>query len=377
MPNRLLVPGASVWIRDRQWRVDRIRRSHAVVALDVSHDGERRTFLTPFDRAAPAARRRPTRVRRQQALARLAALAAHLPSARAIDSGVDARVTLLAYQLEPALALVAGGARRMLIADEVGLGKTIQAAYCVAEVVRREPHARVLVLTPASLIDQWRAELSTRFGLDAIAIDRAALDEAAARLAPGDTPWRPPGVRLASLDFLKQPHVFDALPAIGWDLLVVDEAHTACGDSERHERCAQLAASARRVVLLTATPHDGDPIKFQRLLALGSIVTSRDPLVVFRRTRADANLVTSRRTRRHHVALSAAERHTLDALDRFGRLAGTNAGGLDLLMTVTAQARDVVDACAGAVARAPARVAGVERRHEQRTLAAIRPAVRR
>lgn len=335
MPDPSLTSGATVWIRGRPWRLDRIRRSRVVVALDVSSRGESRTFFTPFDRAVVAARRRRlTRVRLRHAAARLAGVAARLPAARSIDSAVGAQVALLPYQLEPALAIVAGDARRVLIADDVGLGKTVQAAYAIAEVVRREPFARVLVLTPTSLIDQWRAELAGRFGIETVAMDRDSLDEAARHLSPGDSPWRAAGVRVASLDFLKQPHIFDALPATSCDLLVVDEAHTACGDSERHARLESIAARSRRVLLLTATPHDGDPIKFRRLLSLGQLASAEAPLVVFRRTRAQAGFAIARRTRRHHVALAPAERHALDALDRFGRLSTANASGLDLLMTV-------------------------------------------
>ena len=85
----------------------------------------------------------------------------------------------------------------------------------------------------------------------------------------GENPWRRAGVWIASPDFLKQRHVFESLPPDAWDLLVVDEAHVACGDSDRFETCQAVARRARRVVMLTATPHSGDVARYARLMDIG------------------------------------------------------------------------------------------------------------
>src|SRR4029079_6819567 len=133
----------------------------------------------------------------------------------------------------------------------------------------------------------------------------------------GDSPWRRSGIWIASLDYLKQPHVFDALPPLPWDLMVVDEAHTACGDSARHEILHELGRRARHLLLLTATPHGGDETRFSRLMATGALTGTDDPLVVFRRTRDELGSSLARRVRCHHVALSDAESHVLDVLVAF------------------------------------------------------------
>jgi superfamily II DNA or RNA helicase len=217
------------------------------------------------------------------------------------------------------------------VADEVGLGKTIQAGLVIAEVVRRTVAARVLVVVPASLAEQWEDELVRRFGLACRHGDRSSIDALSQRAAV-DNPWRLAGVWIASLDFLKQLHVLESLPAAAWDLVVVDEAHVACGDSDRHAVCRHLTASARSVVLLTATPHDGDPARFARLLSLGTRGDENESIEIFRRTRRDLNLDAPRRTTWHRVAASEAESRLFDALLGFERhvLAATGAERQDV-----------------------------------------------
>ena len=225
---------------------------------------------------------------------------------------------ILPYQLEPALA-VADGVRRLLIADEVGLGKTIQAALAIAELKRRRPVLRAMVIVPGSLRDQWRDELNERFGLGAAIADREGLDAAAGGLRHGQSPWTRAGVWIVSADYLKQPHVFDAVPAGPWDIVVIDEAHDACGESARHEAADEMARRARHVLLLTATPHVGDAARFARLEALGRLAGINDPLTTFRRTRASLGQASTRRVRWSAVALTRAERSVLDGVSAFER----------------------------------------------------------
>ena len=312
-------PGAIVWIRRRRWRVESARRDRSVVRLDVADREGRLTFLAPFDRPVVVeATRRPRRAHVQEAAARLAGLVARAPTARGLPAALDANVDILPYQLEPALA-VADGVRRLLIADEVGLGKTIQAALAIAELKRRRPVLRAMVIVPRSLRDQWRDELNERFGLGAAIADREGLDAAAGTLRHGQSPWTRAGVWIVSADYLKQPHVFDAVPAVPWDIVVIDEAHDACGESARHEAADEMARRARHVLLLTATPHVGDAARFARLEALGRLAGIDDPLTTFRRTRASLGQASTRRVRWSAVALTRAERRVLDGVSAFER----------------------------------------------------------
>ncbi|MEZ5318989.1 MAG: hypothetical protein R2752_16430 [Vicinamibacterales bacterium] len=144
----LPAPGTLVDLRAHRWRVVRVRRDRAIARLDLARGDLRRVFLIPFDRPrARAAGERGRRLRRAGALRQLAALVARAGPARLPASLVDSDADVLPFQIEPALALE-GGARRVLVADEVGLGKTVQAGLAIAERVRRDPDARVLVLAP-------------------------------------------------------------------------------------------------------------------------------------------------------------------------------------------------------------------------------------
>ncbi len=104
-----------------------------------------------------------------------------------------APIRLLPYQLEPALAVLRDGATRLLIADGVGLGKTIQAGSCCSSSRIATSRCRALVLAPAGLREQWLAELSARFGLTALLADTAWLRSLAAERPAHVNPWSLPG----------------------------------------------------------------------------------------------------------------------------------------------------------------------------------------
>ena len=309
-------PGDLVWIRRRLWRVRHAHAGTGLTRLDVdsaSGPGSR-TFLLPADRICSDHQRSLREVSQGRALAWLAGCTARAVSAYTPSAVVAADVTLFAYQLEPALAVLAGS-RRVLIADEVGLGKTVQASLIVAETTRRRGDARVLVLVPAPLVEQWSDELQARFGIPALIADAAGFARLRADRPYMNSPWQGPGVWIASPDYLKQPHVIEAMPDTPFDLVVVDEAHTMAGHSRRRAAINAIAAQARHVVLLTATPHDGDETRFGRLVSLGATGSRADGLTVFRRTRpADR-----RPMRRLAVAAGPGLSRALDAIDAFER----------------------------------------------------------
>ena len=226
-----------------------------------------------------------------------------------------AQLELLPYQLEPALVAVRHSALRLLLADEVGLGKTIQAGLILSELRARDLADRTLILTPAGLRDQWADELTHRFAIPAEVVDLRALGRSVATRPRGENPWAMPGVRIVSFDFVKRPEVLRALDSIVWDLLVIDEAHAATPGTDRGSAIRRLGVRSRRVILLTATPHAGDDTAFTALCDVGrlSAVGDRAPVMMFRRSRADVGLTV---TRRAHLLLvrQTPEEHRMHAL---------------------------------------------------------------
>ncbi|GEM_PF-6446422 len=308
---------AEVWIRRRRWTIVDERRGEGLTALRVSggRDEATRSFLLPCDTAIANRVRRPRRVGMAQALARLAGHVVRSSAAFTPASLCEARLDILPFQLEPTLAVCAGR-RRVLIADGVGMGKTVQAGLLLHTILSRHADARCLVVAPATLLSQWADELRSRFDLIARIADTVSLARLRASAPYLSNPWLQPGIWLTSADFLKQPHVRDALPTSPWSLVVCDEAHQLSGDSQRHQALHHLAAAADAAVLLTATPHDGDEGRYRRLLALGA---RGDTLTRFQRSRPTDDA--RRRTRWVRVPLFTEDLRVLRAIDAFERSA--------------------------------------------------------
>src|SRR5262245_1569856 len=289
-----VAPGSLVAVRGGRWRV-----TASVAHADCRElhlrtmAGETRVLLWPFDRPAPISV--PMRVRRTP-LRRWARGAARLLSQERDPRTPRGRFAgdVLPYQLEPAIA-VASGVARVLLADEVGLGKTIQAGWILADLAAREPGARALIAVPASLREQWASELASLFSLIAARVDAAWLRAAVADRAADVSPWASPGIYIGSVDFLKRADVESWLADLPWDLLVVDEAHGAAAPTERHGALSRVAGLSRRVVIITATPYSGDAAAFVSIAGLGAAPREGAPLL-FRRSRDE---VGDTRARRH------------------------------------------------------------------------------
>jgi superfamily II DNA or RNA helicase len=243
-----------------------------------------------------------------------------------VCAAARANLDLFPHQLEPALAVVRGGARRLLLADAVGLGKTIEAGLVLAELRARSALERALVLAPPGLCDQWCAELSGRFGLDCVVADAGWLRSLQSVLPASLNPWSLPGVRIASLDFAKRPEVRRSVEQVAWDAVIVDEAHIAAGDSERRAAAHAFAARARFVLLLTATPHSGDPGAFRGLCGIGALAAD-EAIVIFRRNRAEAGISRRRRVHLHRITPASAERAVRRQLDAYIRTVWTRRTG--------------------------------------------------
>ncbi len=302
--------------RGRAWHLRGVTEHDDCVALDLTPHpgvslGEPLVLLHPFDRVAPDAAPRRTAAASRRVFWR--SLARRTLSLRGYDTllaPAAATIDILPYQLEPVIAAVLHRVPRVLLADAVGLGKTIQAGLITAEFFARGEAARALVLVPPALRDQWAAELRGRFDIEADVIDAGALRALGSGAPATVNPWCIPRVAIVSIDFAKRPEVCHALADAPWDVVIIDEAHTVTLDTERHRATHHIASRASRVILLTATPHSGDASQFAALTALGA-ATPAEPIAMFRRSRSDAGFSVSRRSHLLRVRLSRAEARAL------------------------------------------------------------------
>ena len=314
-------PGDLVCVRRRRWRVVDVHVHDACQVLTLAGVGAEAgsdcRVIAPFERIDPVSRPPHLRLVTRRLWRRACrALIARVTPPDGLRGASQARIDLLPHQLEPALAIAGGLGSRLLLADAVGLGKTIQAALVLSELRARSAVDRALILTPAGLREQWAHELSERVDINADLMDAREIRRRAARLPIGVNPWLTAEVAIASFDYVKRPEILPVVGACRWDLVIVDEAHNVAGPSDRGDAVALLAGRAAYVLLLTATPHNGDRRAFASLCALGNL---GDPLLVFRRTRHDVRLGAGRRVHQLHVRPNEAERRMHALVARFTR----------------------------------------------------------
>ena len=178
-----------------------------------------------------------------------------------------------AYQLVPLLMALKLDPVRLLIADDVGVGKTIEALLIARELLDRGDIDRTVVLCPPHLVDQWITELEVRFHIRAAAVTARSARRLERGIPPGVSIFSVHPHTVVSLDYVKTRERRDNFLQACPDFVIVDEAHTCApsgrGRHQRHELLRGLASSAtRHLVLLTATPHSGDDAAFYRLLGL-------------------------------------------------------------------------------------------------------------
>jgi superfamily II DNA or RNA helicase len=178
-----------------------------------------------------------------------------------------------AYQIVPLLMALRLPVVRLLIADDVGIGKTIEACLILRELLDRGEIARCAVLCPPHLVDQWQAELENRFHIRAIALTSSSAARIERALPPGTSLFEQHPFAVVSLDYIKSERHREHFLSIAPECVIVDEAHTCAssglGKQLRFELLQKLAAHPERhMLLLTATPHSGDNDAFYNLLSL-------------------------------------------------------------------------------------------------------------
>lgn len=176
------------------------------------------------------------------------------------------------YQFKPIIKLLQTGKSRLLIADEVGLGKTIEAGLIWTELEARKNANRVLIVTPSSLVGKWRNEMENRFNFELTELDGKTLPEFEAKVETGRLPAR--GAYIASLNKLRSwDNLSNLVGLLKFDLIVFDEAHALRNAATKSYALGGLLSSMTdSLVFLSATPlnlHNRDLFNLLELLSPG------------------------------------------------------------------------------------------------------------
>jgi ERCC4-related helicase len=184
-----------------------------------------------------------------------------------------------AYQQRPAELALAGAQPRVLIADVVGLGKTLEIGLLLAELIRRGRGERILVITPVPVLEQFQHELWTRFAIPLVRLDSAGIERIQREIPAGRNPFTAFRRCIVSIDTLKRTGQYaHHLDQSRWDAVVIDESHNLISrGSQRNELARLLASRTDALILASATPHNGDTRSFAELIRLLDPTAIADP----------------------------------------------------------------------------------------------------
>jgi len=338
----------------------RICESGGIYQADVVFDGPggRRLETFPLDRLqrAPGLWERAERGQWDDPTDfLLKQLAYQFPLANTGGELSNSRTDLLPHQILLTHDLVAATRRRFLVADEVGLGKTIETGMIVRELFARGDAERILVICPAGLIRNWRDELRDCFRLHFDILGDDFNDTSAAA-------WERHSRVIASIDTVKRPERIRRLVAgPRWDLIIFDEAHHLSRSkpsgkvkpTQNYRLAEQLRNQTRDLLFLSATPHQGDAYQFWSLIQLldDSLFETPDSMldhrgllsrVMIRRTKREVTdaqgqpIFMRRQVHSQSFPLATPERRFYDQLTEYLR-EGYSAAGIDQKKTTTQQ----------------------------------------
>jgi len=183
---------------------------------------------------------------------------------------------------------------RILIADAVGLGKTIEIGMILSELVRRGRGERILIVTPKHVLEQMQHEMWTRFALPFVRLDSVGIQRVRQKLPATRNPFSLYKRAIISIDTLKQEKYRAHLARHKWDAIVIDESHNITGQTLNNRLARVLAPNTDALILASATPHNGRPESFAELIRLleptavtpdGEIIESEVKRLIIRRHR--------------------------------------------------------------------------------------------
>ena len=202
-----------------------------------------------------------------------------IPTDTDLHIGDKAAMDMMPYQLEPAQIALRRPRQRILIADTVGLGKTLEAGILMSELIARGRGKRILVVTVKSMMTQFQKEMWNRFTIPLVRLDSKKIHDIRAKLPSNYNPFFYFDKTIVSIDTLKRDVEYRThLENAYWDIIVIDEAHNVAerGDHQaQRARLAKLLADrSDTMIMLSATPHDG------RAKSFASLMNMLDPTAI-------------------------------------------------------------------------------------------------
>ena len=293
-PETPFAPGARVVIRDAEWVIRSVDPSAAggqqLLCVGVSELVREReaiflTALEPRIEVLDPAHTTLVPDRSPRFADSLLFMESHLrqaaPSDDRIHVGHTAAMDLVPYQLDPARQALRQPRQRILIADAVGLGKTLEAGILVSELIARGRGRRILVLAVKSMLTQFQKEFWNRFTIPLTRLDSVGIQRVRSRIPTNHNPFHYYDRSIISIDTLKQDAEYRTyLENAWWDVIVIDEAHNVADRGTRSLRSRLARLLARRsdtLIMLSATPHDGRARSFASLVNMLDATAISDP----------------------------------------------------------------------------------------------------
>jgi len=279
-----IAPGAHIVVRDAVWRVLQVNRTsagrnawHVVGISEIVRDQDA-IFLEGYERdvrvldPAKTDLDLDTSPGHRDALLYMESLLRDVPpTGPELHVGHRAAMDVMDFQLDPARQALEQPKPRILIADAVGLGKTLEAGILMSELIRRGRGKRILVATVKSMLTQFQKEMWCRFTIPLVRLDSAGLHRIREHIPTNHNPFDHFDRVIISIDTLKQNNAFRTqVEKARWDIIVIDEAHNVAvrggGRSQRARIASVLAERSDALILLSATPHDGKARSFASLM---------------------------------------------------------------------------------------------------------------
>ena len=284
-------PGMRIIIRDEEWMVKKIEKNnlgnktlHCVGISTLVKDKEA-IFLTDLEKitlvnpaeikliadSSPFFRRTQLYIESQWRQ--------KIPTDADLHIGDKAAMDLMPYQLEPAQISLRRPRQRILIADTVGLGKTLEAGVLMSELIERGKGKRILVVTVKSMMTQFQKEMWNRFTIPLVRLDSKKIQDIRAKLPSNNNPFFYYDKTIVSIDTIKRNVEYRThLENAYWDIIVIDEAQNVAerGDqqAQRARLAKLLAGRSDTMIMLSATPHDG------RAKSFASLMNMLDPTAI-------------------------------------------------------------------------------------------------